>query len=114
MNDPRALVIHQNTIFVADGANHRVVAIDRNGTFLFNIGGNVTGNANGKFNQPYGRSFQRRQTNCMLRIGITTGFRFWLQGNFIAHLDPGNLEGQFNHPVDLELNDDEPRRSQSW
>ena len=108
VNDPRALAIHQNTIFVADGANHRVVAIDRNGTFLFNIGGNVTGNANGKFNQPYGLVVS--ETTNELYVADRYNHRiqvFDLQGNFVRTFGSyGNLEGQFNQPVDLELNDD--------
>ena len=52
VNDPRSVTIHQNKIFVSDGANHRVQAFDRNGTYLFKIGGVGSGSGNGQFNQP--------------------------------------------------------------
>ena len=68
VNDPRVLAIHQNTIFVADGANHRVVApivMD----FLFNIGGNVTEMPMVN-NQPYGLVVSETINELYVGIGI--------------------------------------------
>ena len=108
VNDPRSVTIHQNKIFVSDGANHRVQAFDRNGTYLFKIGGVGSGSGNGQFNQPYGLLIS--PLNNEIYVADRDNHRiqvFDLNGSFLRKFgSQGNLEGQFNQPLDVEFNDD--------
>ena len=108
VNDPRSVTIHQNKIFVSDGANHRVQAFDRNGTYLFKIGGVGSGSGNGQFNQPYGLLISPLNNEIYVADRYNHRIQvFDLNGSFLRKFgSQGNLEGQFNQPLDLELNDD--------
>ena len=52
----RGVAVNRTTgnIYVVDNNNHRILAFNRTGNFMFKLGTETAGTANGQFNNPYG------------------------------------------------------------
>jgi len=91
-------------IVVADCNNHRVQVFNRNGKFLFKIGGPKSRNGNSQFSFPSGVTVDQRNNN---QIVVADSWNHRIQvfdekGTFLRVLgSSGNGDGQFAYPYSV-------------
>lgn len=94
---PSDVAVNSQYIYVVDGTNHRIVAYDRDGTFLFNIGGGK--DSSGLLKYPVGMAVDGNRVyvadtgHHLVRI-------FDNEGNLISNIKIFS-EGEEERPIDV-------------
>ena len=97
----RGVAVNRTTgnIYVLDYNSHRILAFNRTGNFMFKIGTETAGTANGQFNYPYGIAVD---TFGNIYVADTSNHRIQIfdsTGRFMFKFGTsGTANGQFNSP----------------
>jgi surface protein len=99
----RGVAVNRTTgnIYVVDLNNNRILAFNRTGNFMFKIGTETAGTANGQFNNPYGIAVDTASNIYVADTGNHRIQMFDSTGRFMFKFGTGTAgtaNGQFNSP----------------